>query len=71
MESSLGQKGLIRAYTVRRRDGVTKPQVKGLREKLAQWADGVVDWIAGLVPTAPEPVPVRVRPNQPKPPRRR
>ena len=49
-----------------RRHVVTKPQTKGWREKLAQWADGAMDWMAGLLPVAPEPVPVRVPSRPPK-----
>ena len=48
---------------------MTKPRQGGWRDRLAQWVEGVVDQLAGLVPVPPEPVPVRTGPRRP-PPRR-
>jgi len=48
---------------------LTKLHNNGWREKLAQWADKVDEWVAEIFPIAPVPVPVRVRPK-PRPPRR-
>ena len=71
MESSSGQEGWIRAYTVRRSWLLTKSHQKGFREKVAQWADQLAEWIQGVLPIDPEPVPVRVRPGPDLRPRRR
>ena len=71
IKSSLGQWDVIRAYTVRGRQVVTKSEAKGWREKLAQWVGGAMDWLSDIAPVAPEPVPVRVRPRPVQPPPRR
>ena len=66
MESSLGREGYNRAYTVSRSLVLTKSQQNGWREKVAEWADRLSEWVADFVDIGPAPVPIPVSPR-PKP----